>query len=262
MEPTSVTHRLPARARRVLALELLERQGSVSVAELAAKTGVSAMTVRRDLDELERRGAVVRGRGKALTPVSRSYEPPLDLRLTERVEEKRRIGAEAAQLIGDGETVMLDVGSTSLAVARALAGRRNLTVLTSSLPIAAELAGESGIRLMMTGGILRPGERSLVGDLAVESFRDLLFDTLVLGVGGIEPKHGLTEYNLDDARVKRAAIEIAGRIIVVADSEKIGRVAFARICPLSRASILVTDDNVPEEFVEQAQDLGVEVRIA
>ncbi len=147
-------------------------------------------------------------------------------------------------------------------MARALKGRRNITVLTPSLPIANVLAEDPGIRLMLSGGVLRPGERSLVGDLAVGSFRDYRFDTVVLGVGGIDLEAGLTEYNLDDTRVKRAAIEIARRIIVVADATKLGRVAFARICPLAQVDVLVSDAGAPADLVASIEDAGVEVRLA
>lgn len=253
---------MDVRERRALILQLIETQGEVSVADVSQRVGVSEMTVRRDLEALEGRGALIRLHGRAVAPVSRSYEPPFDVRVGSAPAAKERIGALAASLLAEGETVVLDVGTTTLEVARALKGRRNITVLTPSLPIANVLAEEPGIRLMLTGGVLRPGERSLVGDLAVGSFRDYRFDTVVLGVGGIDLEAGLTEYNLDDTRVKRAAIEIARRIIVVADATKLGRVAFARICPLAQVDVLVTDGAAPADLIASLEDAGVEVRLA
>ena len=232
------------------------------MADLSRRAGVSEMTVRRDLEALEGRGVLVRLHGRAVAPVSRSYEPPFDVRVESAPFAKEKFGALCENLIVEGETVVLDVGTTTLEVARALKGRRNITVLTPSLPIANVLAEEPGIRLMLTGGVLRPGERSLVGELAVGSFREFRFDTVVLGVGGIDIEDGLTEYNLDDARVKWAAIEIARRIIVVADATKLGRVAFARICSLEEVDILVTDDAAPPDFVASLASAGVEVRLA
>lgn len=243
-------------------LQLIETQGEVSVSEFSRRADVSEMTIRRDLEVLEGRGLLVRLHGRAIAPVSRSYEPPFDLRAGSVPAAKQQIGALAASLIAEGETVILDVGTTTLEVARALSGRRSITVLTPSLPIANVLAEEPGIRLMLTGGVLRPGERSLVGDLAEGSFRGFRFDTVVLGVGGIDLAAGLTEYNLDDARVKRAALEIARRVIVVADATKLGRVAFARICPLEQVDILVTDQSAPADLVASMEDAGVEVRLA
>ncbi len=253
---------MDVRERRALILQLIETEGEVSVADMSQRTGVSEMTVRRDFEALEGRGALIRLHGRAVAPVSRSYEPPFDVRVGSAPIAKERIGALAASLLAEGETVVLDVGTTTLEVARALRGRRNITVLTPSLPIANVLAEDPGIRLMLTGGVLRPGERSLVGDLAVGSFRDYRFDTVVLGVGGIDLEAGLTEYNLDDTRVKRAAIEIARRIIVVADATKLGRVAFARICPLAEVDVLVTDDAAPADLIAFIEDAGVEVRRA
>jgi DeoR/GlpR family transcriptional regulator of sugar metabolism len=253
---------MDVRERRALILQLIETEGEVSVADMSQRAGVSEMTVRRDLEALEGRGALIRLHGRAVAPVSRSYEPPFDVRVGSAPIAKERIGALAAGLLAEGETVVLDVGTTTLEVARALKGRRNITVLTPSLPIANVLAEDPGIRLMLTGGVLRPGERSLVGDLAVGSFRDYRFDTVVLGVGGIDLEAGLTEYNLDDTRVKRAAIEIARRIVVVADATKLGRVAFARICPLAQVDVLVTDAAAPAELIASIEDAGVEVRLA
>ena len=253
---------MDVRERRALILTILETEGEVSVIDLSRRTTVSEMTVRRDLDALERRGVLVRLHGRAVAATSRSYEPPFDVRVAEAGDAKERIGAACAGLITEGETVVLDVGTTTLAVAHALKGRRNITVLTASLPIANVLAEEPGIRVMLTGGVLRPGERSLVGDLAVKSFRDFRFDVVVLGVGGIDIRDGLTEYNLDDARVKRAAIEIGRRLIVVADASKLGRVAFAHICPIERVDLLVTDTTAAPDVVASLGDAGLEVRLA
>jgi DeoR/GlpR family transcriptional regulator of sugar metabolism len=253
---------MDVRERRALILQLIETEGEVSVRDLSRRIGVSEMTVRRDLETLASRGALIRLHGRAVAPVSRSYEPPFDVRAGTATEAKARIGALAANLIEEGETVVLDVGTTTLEVARALRGRRNLTVLTPSLRIANVLAEEPGIRLMVCGGILRPGELSLVGDLAVAAFRDFRFDTAVLGVGGIDVTAGLTEYNLEDARVKRAAVETARRILVVADATKLGRVAFARICPLAEIDVLVTDRSAPADLVAAIKEAGVEVRVA
>lgn len=245
-----------------MVLDLLESKGEVTVAELSVLAAVSEMTVRRDLEALEREGALKRVHGGAITAVSRSYEPPYGVRAQRQVEEKERVGHLAASLLGDGETVILDVGTTTLEVARALQGRRNLTVLTASLRAAQILREEPGIRLMVTGGLLRSGELSLVGDLAERTFADFQFDTFLMGVGGIEAEAGLTEFNLDDARVKRAALESARRCVVVADSTKLGKVAFARICPLEAVDAVITDSAAPEEALDCLRAADVEVMLA
>lgn len=253
------SHIVDVRERRELVLDLLERKGRVLVGELALKASVSEMTIRRDLEALEREGVLKRVHGGAVSAVSMSYEPPFPVRAQRAVETKERIGQAAASLLAEGETVILDVGSTTLEVAKALKGRRNLTIITPSLRVADVLAGEPGLRLMLTGGMVRPGELSLVGDLADRAFADLRFDTFIMGVGGIDPDAGLTEFNPDDARVKRAALSSARRCVVTADSSKLGKVAFARICPLERVDVLVTDGGAPADMVEALEGADVEV---
>lgn len=242
-----------------MVLDLLEANGEVTVAELSARAGVSEMTVRRDLEALERESVVKRFHGGAITAVSRSYEPPYAVRAQRNVEAKQRIGKAAASLLSDGETVIIDVGTTTLEVARALQGRRQLTVLTPSMRVAGILADEPGIRLMVTGGLTRAGELSLIGDLAERAFADFRFDTFLMGVAGIEAEAGLTEYNLDDGRVKQAALASARRCVVVADSSKLGRVAFARICPLERVDVMVTDTAAAPEALAPLSVADVEV---
>lgn len=250
---------MDVRLRRELLLELLDRKGRVTVAEVSALTEVSEMTVRRDLEALEREGALKRVHGGAISAVSTSYEPAFAVRAQRAVAAKERIGRAAADLLREGETVILDVGTTTLEVARSLRGRRNFTVLTPSLRAAEVLADETGTRLIVTGGVVRAGERSLVGDYAEHSFSDLRFDTFVMGVGGIEAEAGLTEFNLDDARVKRSALGSAQRCVVVADSSKLGRVAFARICPLEQMDVLVTDTEAAPDDLAPIEAADVEV---
>lgn len=249
--------------RQGLILERLASQGSVRVSDLRDLCHVSDMTIRRDLETLEQQGLLKRTHGGAVAAVSGSYEPPFASRALAAQEAKTRIGELAASRIRDGDTVILDVGSTSLAVARALRQRSQLTVLTPSLRIATELADSPGIRLMMTGGSIRPGELSLVGPLAEAAFEGLIFDHFVMGVGGIHPTAGVTEYNLDDARVKQRALESAQSRMVVADRSKIGKVAFARVCPLTEIDVVVTEDrpDVAIEDIEALQDT-VEVMLA
>lgn len=245
--------------RREIAVELLHDQGEVSVAELSNVTGVSPMTIRRDLEDLERQGALRRVYGGAISLASRSFAEPYALRINRHVEAKQRIGDAAAALLSERETVILDIGSTTLQVARALAKRRNLTVLTPSMHIAQVLVGSPGIQLMLTGGIVVPGELSLVGDAAEQTFSHLRFDTFVMGVGGIEAEAGVTEHSLEDARVKRAALATVRRCIVVADSSKLGRVTFARICHLDQVHIVVTDNGATQEDVTALESAHVEV---
>lgn len=231
----------------------------MSVTDLSRSAGVSEMTVRRDLEALERDGLLRRVHGGAISAVSRSYEPPFSLRAGRNANAKERIAARAASLLSEGDTAVLDVGTSTLALARQIGTLGALTVVTPSLRVAEVLGDAQGVRVILTGGIVRADERSLIGDLAERAFDELHCDTVFLGVGGIDAGAGLTEFNLDDTRVKRAALRTARRCVVLADASKIGRVAFAQICPLERVDILVTDSSAPDEGLEPVRNAGVEV---
>jgi DeoR/GlpR family transcriptional regulator of sugar metabolism len=253
---------MDVKTRRELLLKLLEERGAVGVSEASSSVRVSQMTIRRDLQLLAKAGLAVRVHGGAVAAASTSYEQPFVGRAERNVEAKQRIGAVAAGMIGDGETVILDVGTTALQVAAAFAGRRNLTILTPSLRALSLLQEQEGIQLMTTGGVLRRGELSLTGELAEKAFSDFRFDTFIMGVGGVHPVHGLTEFNPGDARVKKCALAAASRCVVVADHTKLGRIAFSRIGPLSAATFLVTDREADAGALEAIRSEGVEVILA
>jgi DeoR/GlpR family transcriptional regulator of sugar metabolism len=248
--------------RKSRILQQLEERGSVSVADLAEEFDVSAMTIRRDLLELERAALARRVHGGAVVGRGRSYEPPYPVRVGEAADAKRRIGEAAAALIAEGDSVALDIGSTCLEVARALRGRRNLTVLTPGLRIAAELEGEPEIRLIVSGGIVRPGEASLTGELARHAFQELSVDRLVLAVGGIDASFGLSEYNWDDVIVKQAMLRSAKEVILVADARKFNSIAFARVSGLEVVSVLVTDAEPPDGLAKALRRAGAKVIVA
>ncbi|MFZ1995878.1 MAG: DeoR/GlpR family DNA-binding transcription regulator [Solirubrobacteraceae bacterium] len=237
----------------------LANRGEVGIAGLAAEFDVSEMTIRRDLEELEDQGVARRVRGGAIATVSRSYEPPLAARTTEAQDAKRRIAEAAADYIEYGETAILDVGSTTFALAQCLRGRGGFTIVTPSVQAATELAGDPNTRVILTGGIVRPGELSLIGDLAESTFAQLNCDVLFLGVGGIDPEKGLTEYNLDDTRVKRAAIKAASRKVALADQTKLGRVCLASIASLSEIDVLITDAAPAHPVLAAVREAGVEI---
>lgn len=241
---------------------LLAERGEVVIADLAVAFDVSEMTIRRDLEELEQRGVARRVRGGAISTVSRSYEPPFASRSEEAAPAKARIARAASGFVDYGETAILDVGSTTLALARELRGRGGITIVTPSVRAAVELAGEPNTRVILTGGIVRPGELSLVGDLAERTFADLNCDVVFLGVGGVHPEKGLTEYNLDDTRVKRAAIRAASRKVALADHTKLDRICLATIASLQEIDVLITDARADHPALDRVRDAGVDVVIA
>ena len=240
-------------------LRRLTTHGEVAFTVLAEEFGVSEMTIRRDLEMLEADGLARRVRGGAISVVSRSYEPPITVRASTASAAKTAIGAVAAGLVNDGETIIIDVGTTTLELAKALHGRRGLTVVTASLPIAAELGIDPDIRVLMTGGQVRTGELSLTGGMAEDAFASMNCDLAFIGVAGICATPGLTEYNPDDARVKRAAMSAARRTIVLADSSKLGRVAFSTVAPLSSVDVLVTDAPPDNPKVLDIAAAGVDI---
>ena len=169
-------------------------------------------------------------------------------------------------MILDGDSIALDVGTTTLEIALALKEKHNLTILTASLPIANEVVSNlslnSDVRLILTGGVVRPGELSLIGHIAEQTYQDFHVDKAFIGVGGLSLEDGLTEYNLEDALVKKPLIDHANQRIVVADSSKIGKTTFKSVAPLSVVDMLVTDEEIEEEQMEALVELGIEVVIA
>ncbi|MFF9125321.1 DeoR/GlpR family DNA-binding transcription regulator [Streptomyces sp. NPDC014889] len=242
--------------------DAVREAGSLGVGELAELTGASEMTVRRDLEALAAQGVLERFRGGARTLLLRGEEPPFTLRAQEGTRAKERIGAEVAALIADGETVVLDSGTTCLEAARALRGRR-VTVMPLSLQAVNVLADSPGqTTLLVPGGRPRPGEGALTGPLTLSSLTALRFDTAVIGCCGLNAQQGLTAYDLDDAAVKRAAIESARRVLAVADGSKLSRTAHAFVAPVTRLHTLVTDDSAPPDEVEALRAAGTAVTTA
>ncbi len=243
-------------------LLLLNEKGAVTVSELCEQFGVSEMTVRRDLAALERKGLLRRVHGGAVSARGRSYEPPFLMRSSQHAQEKQRIAEAALSLIHDGDSIALDVGTTTLEIAKRLSDVRNLTIVTPSLHIGNVLADNPHNRIILTGGILRPGELSLVGPFAERIFAELFVDKLFLGIGGLHLEAGLTEYNLEDAQVKRAMLRSAKECIVVTDSSKLGRIAFAAVGPISVMHTLITDDKADPAIVSRLEEMGVRVVVA
>lgn len=248
--------------RRQSILQILASEGAVSVTNLCERLNVSKMTIRRDLRLLEERGLLRRVRGGAISGRGRSFEPPFLLRAGEHQVEKELIGKCAGAMVKEGDSIALDVGTTTLEVARHLRGKTDLTVITASLPIANLLANQAGIRLIVTGGILRSGEQSLIGEVAIRTLREFYVDKAFIGAGGITSKEGLTEYNVEDAQVKKALLWCAKERIVVIDSSKFGRVAFAAVAPLNEVDTIVTDRLPEARFLSALQEIGIKIIVA
>jgi DeoR/GlpR family transcriptional regulator of sugar metabolism len=244
------------RRRHIVAV--LAEHDEVQVASLAAALGCSEMTVRRDLEALEREGILRRVHGGAIRSQQTAEETPYAMRVFSHNEEKSRIGAACAGLLREGETVVLDGGTTVVEVARALRGQR-LTVMPLALRPVFELHDSPEVRLMLPGGEVRPGELSLIGGLSRYSFSELRFDTFVLSPCGIDTKGGVTAHLMAEAEVKRSALAACRRVIAVADSSKLGLVAFDKVCELQDIDVLITDSGADPRLLEQLRGLGMDV---
>lgn len=244
-------------------VDFVMEKGSVSIQDICKIFGISEMTARRDLNELDRQGMLRRVHGGATASLGRSYEPPFPTRASKNQLAKTAIGLKASTLIYDGDSIALDVGTTTLEIVPGLVGKRNLTIITSCLQIANlvvdKLSLEIDARLILTGGIVRPRELSLVGAIPERVFMEFHVDKAFIGIGGISLEDGLTEYNLEDAQIKQMLIRSAREKIVVADGSKFGVTTFSSVAPLTAIDKIVTDKDAPREIVEKIREAGVEV---
>jgi DeoR/GlpR family transcriptional regulator of sugar metabolism len=247
--------------RRQVIVERLRGSAQVAVAELAEVTGASEMTVRRDLDVLAAHGVLRRVHGGAVPVVPTGVEPPFDARLATGAGTKQSIAAMVASMISDGETVLLDSGTTALEVAKWLRDRP-VTVMPLSLHAALALVDAPSVRILLPGGEPRPGELALAGPLALASMRSLRFDVAVLGACAFSLDGGLTAFDLGDAEVKQQALAVSRRSILAADGSKWGHAALAHVCAAADLGAVVTDESAPEDQRRELAALGVHVYVA
>jgi DeoR family transcriptional regulator of aga operon len=245
-----------------LILEQLSSRSSVNVAELSTELDVSQASVRRDLQLLESQQLLTRTHGGAVAS-GVLYELPMRYRGGQRHEEKRAIARCAVGLLAaDVSSVGLNGGSTTTEVARALASHSGLRVVTNALNIAAELAVRSNIELVVCGGSARSESYELVGPLAELTLSNINLEVAVIGVDGISVSAGLTTHHEVEAQTNRCLLRTAERVVVVADSSKIGRRGFARISEIGAVSDLVTDAQATDEAVGELERAGVRVHRA
>src|SRR5918998_1246988 len=238
--------------RQAKILEMLEEHGKVEVGDLSRRLGASEVTIRKDLKELHARGLLLRAHGGAVRA-----ETSLQIKAALHAEEKRRIGAAAAALVADGESIILDSGTTTQQVARYLGrDRGGLKVITNALNVAAELTSAGGVEVILLGGILRQNSGSLVGQFAEEMLRQFSVDKLFLAVDAVDLEFGLSTPNLDESHVNQAMVRAARETILVADSSKFGRRSLSRIVPLSDVARVVTDRGLPESTRAGLRELG------
>lgn len=250
------------RQRRQQILQLLVLHGNVQVGELVERFGVSSVTIRADLTHIESQGLATRNHGGAT--LVRTPPPEQNIREKDglNLPLKESIGARAAQLVQSGDNIIIDSGSTTMTLARHLRGHRDITVMTNGLNVAWELANAPGVELLLTGGLLRKQALSLQGSQAEASLAPYSFDTVFLGVDGLDLQFGLTTHHEAEASLNHRMVEHARRIVVLTDASKFGRVSLHRIARLDQIHTIITDAGISNEYRDGLQRLGIEVIIA
>jgi DeoR family transcriptional regulator of aga operon len=249
----------PAPERQKRILSLLMRQGRLSVNEIVTQFSISEATARRDLELLASQGKAQRVHGGVIAIEKAPPELPILEREGEQTDEKSRIGRAAAELIADKETVFLGSGTTVLEVARNLRDRKNLTVITNSLPVLNMLAGIKEITVISLGGILRDSELSFIGHITEQALAELRADKVIIGARAVSIEHGLTNDYLQETLTDRAILKIGREVIIVADHSKVNRVSTALLTPLNSINTFVTDSKADKKFIQSLKKQGVKV---
>jgi DeoR family transcriptional regulator of aga operon len=247
--------------RRQHIVALTQENGRVVIADLSQDLGISRLTIRKDLDYLQEIGILHRTHGGAVLRKSGAlFDPPLKEKEGRQSKEKQRISIAAAELVQEGQCVLLDSGTTTMAVAKALKKFRHLTIVTNAVNIAAELAG-TDFEIILTGGTLRKNSLSLVGPLAEETLRDMHVDFLFLGVDGFDLEIGLTTPNFLASRVNRAMVRAATTVVAVCDSTKFGRRSLSKIVDVTSIHHVITDNNLPTAVAEAIRGMNVKLTL-
>src|SRR3954470_5416107 len=252
-----------ARERQERIIRLVDEQGRARVTDLAARFGVSAVTIRKDLIALEADHRIVRTHGGALGGDPSRPELAFEVRERLQADEKSRIGAVAATFVGDGQSVVFDASTTALAVARQLKTRdwHQLTVITNGLRLASELAGHPGISVLMLGGRVRWEALSVVGQLGDGLFSRINVQKAFLGAAGFTLGSGLADATEEEAQIKEAMVTAAREVVAIVDHTKWEHAAFATFCPTERLDIVLSDEAAPQAMVEELIGRGIEVRL-
>ena len=251
-----------AEERRAQILKLLNENRYVQVSDLANEFNVTTVTIRRDLDEIEGDGLCVRKRGGAIRiNPGVTLEMPYDIKRLEMVDEKDRIARRALDFVEDGDTLILDSGSTTYALALLLNTRVRLTVVTNDLKIAGELAGNPKIQLICTGGVARRSVYSLEGAITESFLKNIKVDKTFLGADAIHPDGVISNVNIDEVAIKKAMIEAADQTILLADSTKFSKSGFFKVSELLDLDVVITDKGITADAIDmiKAQNIVLEL---
>ncbi len=242
--------------------DLVNENGQITVTELNNLLNVSEATIRRDLEELSQMGWIRRTHGGAVRVERAEKEPPILQRQDEQADEKLRIGRLAATLVADRQTIFLGSGSTVAAMVPHLRHFVDLTVITNSIPVINQLAGQENIELIVIGGMLRPREMSMVGHIAEIAVREFRADMVFMGMRAIDAEHGFTSDYMPEAMTDRAILQIAPRCVVMADHTKFGRVSTVFLAPVTAVHTIISDDQLQPEIAAELREKGLDLILA
>ncbi|NLI91122.1 MAG: DeoR/GlpR transcriptional regulator [Peptococcaceae bacterium] len=248
--------------RRKGILDFVTKEGRAEVAELAEHFQVSTMTIRRDLNALNSKGLLERARGGALANESLVNEIPYKVKATSNVDIKKSIAQEAVSFVKDGDSVILDAGSTTLQIAKQLKLiKKDITVVTNDLNIALELADDPNVKVITTGGRVQPGTYSLYGEDAVTFITSVSVNIVFLGGSAIDTTSGVYTPTLEKAHLKRAMINSAAKIILAADHTKFGNRAFAKVCDFDEVDVVISDNKLDSISIQQIEKMGISLKL-
>lgn len=243
-------------------LRLLAKNHMMKAVEFAELFDVSMETVRRDLSELEEARLIRRVHGGAVLYTEYGIEPDYMFRTAENYDEKIKIGQKAAGMVNDGDSIIIDIGTTTLEFAGFLKGRKNLTVFTNSIKIAHELMSEMGIQVILLGGKVRFGEGTTSGYWSEEMIDSFYADKMFLGVGAITPENGVMDYHVEETNLRRHCIKRVKQVIALADYSKFGIKALNHVCDSKDLNCLITDEKADKKILKELRDMGIKVIIA
>jgi DeoR/GlpR family transcriptional regulator of sugar metabolism len=248
--------------RRQQIVRVAESQQRVTVDGLATLFCVSPVTIRTDLEWLERQGLITRTHGGAVPAIPQRVDLAFAAREQAQQNDKERIGAAAASLVQDGESIALDASTTALYMARNLRGQKEITVITNSLRIAEEVANYPGLTVMLPGGLIRPAAMSVVGNWSEAMLKQINIGKAFLGAKGFTLAEGLTDVDGEEVKLKQALVAAAREVIAIIDHTKWGQVGLATFCPVDRIHRILTVRAAPKNLVQQARQRGIEVTFA
>jgi DeoR family transcriptional regulator of aga operon len=265
-KPIAMNDSTTSQERKAAILRRLKDERSVSIKDICERFDVSEVTVRKDLNSLHQRNLLVRTRGGAIrlpeSDNSNGNDIPINSKRLYNYKEKQAIGRQAASLINEGETIILDSGTTTLEIARNLHHLNKLTVITNALNIAAELLNYKRFNVIMLGGYLRETSQSVVGPIAEANLKIFYCDKLFLGVDSFSIETGLSTPNIEEANINQIMFSMAKEVIAVLDSSKFNKRSFVFIAPVNKVNTVVTDGGIPQNVRRQLKSMNIEVLVA